>query len=71
MKIEIDINGYTPEEVQEFRTIFHALLTSGAISGVKNGRSILHFDPEGKFQGVELSYWPWRRRKPGLSTGQN
>lgn len=63
MKIEIDIKGYTPEEIENFRLIFNALITSGGLSGVKGGQTILHFDSEGKFMGVQLSYWPWRKRK--------
>ncbi len=69
MKIEIEIKGYTPEETDRFREIFHALITTGGLSGVKGGRTILHFDADGIFQGIELDYWPWRRRKP-LSTAK-
>lgn len=61
--IEIKIKGYTKEETDNFREIFHALLTSGGLSGVKNGKTVIHFDAEGVFQGVQLDYWPWRRRK--------
>ena len=62
-KIEIEIKGYTPEEVAKFREIFNALITSGGLSGVKGGQTILHFGAEGEFMGVQLSYWPWRKRK--------
>lgn len=50
-------------DVERFTEIFNALIRSGGLSGVKNGRTILHFDYEGTFQGVELNYWPWRKRK--------
>ena len=62
-KIEIELKGYTPEEITKFREIFNALITSGGLSGVKGGQTILHFDGEGNFMGVQLSYFPWRRRK--------
>lgn len=71
-KIEIEIRGYTQEEVDRFREIFHALITTGGLSGVKGGRTILHFDQDGIFQGIELDYWPWKRRKQNsLSTARN
>lgn len=62
-KIEIELKGYTPEEITKMREIFNALITSGGLSGVKGGQTILHFDGEGNFMGVQLSYFPWRRRK--------
>lgn len=43
--------------------IVTALITSGGLTGVKGGQTIIHFDSEGIFQGVQLSYWPYRRRK--------
>jgi hypothetical protein len=61
--ISIDLQGYSNEETQKMKEIFHALIQSGGLSGVKNGKTILHFDGEGTFQGVELNYWPWRKRK--------
>lgn len=45
------------------KEIFEALIVSGGLSGVKSGQTIIHFDQEGNFMGVQLSYWPWRRRK--------
>ena len=62
-KIEIELKDYTPEEIQRFREIFNALITSGGLLGVKGGQTILHFGPEGEFMGVQLSYWPWRKRR--------
>ena len=61
--IKLEVVGHTQEEVDRYVEIFHALLQSGGLSGVKGGKTILHFDGEGIFQGVELDYWPWRRRK--------
>ena len=62
-KIELYIEGSTKEETDKYLEIFHVLLSSGGLSGVKGGKTILHFDAEGIFQGVELDYWPWRKRK--------
>jgi len=67
MKIEIELKGYTEEEVNRIREIVHALITTGALSGVRGGQTILHFDNEGIFQGIQFDYWPWKRRKK-LST---
>ena len=55
--------GLTREETEKYLEIFHALLKSGGLSGVKGGKTIIHFDGEGVFQGIELAYWPWRKRK--------
>ena len=52
-----------PNEVQQATVIFHALLKSGGMFGVKGGKTIMHFDAQGMFMGVQLDYWPWRRRK--------
>lgn len=61
--IELKIDGITPEETLHYQEIMVALVTSGGLSGVKNGKTILHFDKDGVFMGVELQYWPWRRRE--------
>ena len=69
MKIEMELKnleniGYvTKERLDKFREIFEALIVSGGLSGVRSGQTIIHFDHEGVFQGIELSYWPWRKRR--------
>jgi len=63
MKIEIKIEGATREQLIKYTEILTILLDKGALDGVKGGQTILHWDSEGKFQGVQLSYWPWRKRK--------
>ena len=66
MKLSLDIpqtenmGGITEERVREIVT---ALVQSGGLSGVKGGQTIIHFDGDGNFQGVQLNYWPFRRRK--------
>ena len=61
--LELRIEGTTQQEIDKYVEIFHALLKSGGLSGVRGGKTIIHFDAEGTFQGIELDYWPWRRRK--------
>ena len=63
MKIDIKIEGATREQLIKYTEILTILLDKGALDGVKGGQTILHWDSEGKFQGVQLSYWPWRKRK--------
>jgi hypothetical protein len=57
--IELDCDDEQADKASE---IFQALIKSGGLWGVKGGKTILHFDAQGIFQGVELDYWPWRRR---------
>ena len=60
MKLTLEIED---EFEERYREIFNALIRSGGLSGVKGGQTIIHFDGDGVFVGVQLSYWPWRRRK--------
>jgi hypothetical protein len=69
MKFEITIQNtenigtLTPEKIRSFEEIFSALITSGGLTGVRGGKTVIHFDAEGIFQAVQLDYMPWRRRK--------
>ena len=51
------------EQIDKATEIFHALIKSGGLWGVKGGKTILHFDANAVFQGIELDYWPWRKKK--------
>lgn len=63
-KIILDIQReMTPEEVLKAQEILVALVSSGGLFGVRGGQTIIHFDAAADFQGIQLSYWPWRRRK--------
>ena len=62
MKIELKIDGASREQLVRYTEILTALLSSGGLDGVKNGQTILHFDRDAEFMGVELKYWPWRKR---------
>lgn len=65
MKIELNIKN--TENFQDNRDkyieIFEALISSGGLDGVKGGQTIIHFDDQAIFKGVQLSYWPYRKRK--------
>lgn len=50
------------EQIRKYLEIVQVLLDKGALDGVKNGKAIIHFDSQGTFQGVQLDYWPWKRR---------
>lgn len=68
MEIKLDIKSLenvgeiTEEKLNHFKSVFEALVNSGALVGVRNGCATLHFDAVGTFMGVELKYWPWRNR---------
>ena len=63
VQIQIKIEGVDPKEIERYSEIFYALIKTGGLSGVKGGQTILHFDGEGVFMGIELDYWPFRRKK--------
>jgi len=62
-QIIMSFEGYTDDELYKIKEIFDALVVTGGLSGVKRGKTIIHFDEEGLFHGVQLDYWPWKRRK--------
>ena len=62
-QIELRIQGISSEDTLKYQEILVALISCGGLSGVKGGKTIIHFDADGIFQGIELDYWPWRRRK--------
>jgi hypothetical protein len=61
-----NVGKLSTADIEKVRTIFTALVTSGGLTGVKGGKTILHFDATGTFMGIELDYWPWRRRGHGV-----
>lgn len=58
-----NIGQIGPEQIAKLTEIFTALVSSGGLTGVKGGKTIIHFGGEGEFMGVELDYWPYRKRK--------
>ncbi len=61
-RIDLRIEGITEAEITKYQEILTILISSGAL-GLKNGKAVLHFDADGTFQGVQLDYWTFRRRK--------
>ena len=58
-----NLGELTDEKRAGIREIIEALISSGGLTGVKGGKTILHFDGDGVFQGVQLDYFPWRKRR--------
>lgn len=69
MKIELNIKNeenvihLSDEQIYDINEIVEALISSGGLTGVKGGQTIIHFDPHGVFQKIELKYFPYFRRK--------
>lgn len=69
MKIELNIKNIenvgeiSEKSIELFEEIFSALIISGGLTGVRGGKTVIHFDADGIFQGIQLDYWPYRRRK--------
>ena len=61
--LNINIEGADEETLKKYNEIFAALIRTGGLSGVKNGKTIIHFDHAGTFMGIQFDYWPFRRRK--------
>ena len=58
-----NIKHIDAKDLMKIQEVFEALISSGGLTGVKGGKTIIHFDGDANFMGVELSYWPWRKRK--------
>lgn len=61
-KIELQIEGITKEETLKYQEILHALIMTGGLN-IKAGKTSIHFDNDGIFQGIEINFWPFKRRK--------
>lgn len=68
MKLELyiknteNIGDVSKEQIVRIEEIVTALVSSGGLSGVKGGQTIIHFDHEGEFRKIELKYFPFVRR---------
>lgn len=62
MEIQLAVQSNDEKEVTKIKEIFTALIACGGLTGVKGGKTILHFDTDGNFKGIELDYWPWKKR---------
>lgn len=58
-----NVGNLTSTQKLAIQEIVEALVTSGGLTGVRGGKTIIHFDADANFQGIELAYWPWRKRK--------
>lgn len=62
IKNAVNLNAMCQEDIAEIQTILEALVSSGGLTGVKGGQTIIHFDADGIFQKIELKYFPWVRK---------
>ena len=62
MKIQIEVEGATPEQLKRYTEIITILISKGALDGIRGGSTNIVFDGEGKFIGIKFEYWPWKRR---------
>lgn len=62
--LKLEIEGASPDQIRNYVEILDVLLAKGALDGVKAGSTTIHFDPQGRFAGVELAYWPYRKKYP-------
>ena len=63
MKIKLEVEDASPEKIEKYTEIFSILIEKGALDGIRGGSAIIHFDNDCTFRGVQLDYWPWRKRK--------
>lgn len=61
--IQIEIDGINQEDTLRIKYILHALVSSGGLLRMRGGKTTIHFDASGEFQGIQLDYRPWWRRK--------
>ena len=64
-KIEITLAGATLEQTEHCRKIIHTLFAQGVFN-LRNGRAILHFDPNGSLAAIDTEVSKWRRDKPDI-----
>lgn len=62
IKLQIKNTENLKGDLRKYEEIITALISSGGLDGVKGGQTIIHFDGDSNFMGIQLSYWPWRRR---------
>lgn len=60
--IQLKVENVSQEQTLAYQEILSSLIASGALA-LKNGKAILHFDSEGVFQGCQVEYWAFKRRK--------
>lgn len=74
MEIKLNIKNtenlasMTQSDIEEMKSILEALVSTGGLTGVKGGQTIIHFDAFGVFQKIELKYFPWVRKAKNIDT---
>lgn len=58
-----NLTSLTDLDYKQIDEIVNALITTGGLTGVKGGSTIIHFDSKGVFQRIELKYIPWIKRR--------
>lgn len=56
-----ELEGVSPALVEKMREGIQTLIQQ-QIFGVRNGKVILNFDPEGNLQEIEFNYKKWRKQ---------
>jgi hypothetical protein len=51
------------DQLNTIQEVMTALISSGSLTGVRGGKTIIHFDGEAKFMGISTDYMVWRKRK--------
>lgn len=62
-RIELKIDNVSEEDTVKIQEILVALIACGGLTGMRNGKTIINFDGDGTFMGIQFDYWPWKRRK--------
>lgn len=58
-----NVGDWTIDKQKKAEEVFIALIQTGGLTGVKGGQTIIHWDGDGNFMGINLNYWPWRKRR--------
>jgi len=63
LNIEIETEeNFSEDEVKQINEIFHALIRTGSLTGMRNGSATIHFDKDGEFKGIRADHWAWKKR---------
>ena len=60
---EIETNeNFNQADIDKVNNIFHALIKTGSLIGMRNGSATIHFDKNGDFKGIRADHWAWKQR---------
>ena len=62
MKIDITttVEVDSTYQADDIAKIFKLMIDKGAMTGVRGGKTIIHWDKSGKFMGITLDYFVWK-----------